>query len=334
MPRPLAFTPIELQKCQPKPDFNKPSPPPPPSIPPESNKRPTISLAQKHLKFQNLCEQFDSTCLNEFRPLVTKLYPEISDHDKKILNCMLTKRMDDTIRMEHALLARKCWEREREQRDALVKQQNLEFAETIKDKHEMDKSMRQSRLNALAQQQQCCSTMLKHELSAKRCRSKHRLDKVMYERQVMHTQRQQDRERKQEMNAMSLERQRLNEQIRNGECSAMLEKRITRATLARNHFLNAYRRRLIDENTKQQWIHATNFDEIKQMEKCKMEMLQQRLSDRQHKIDRFESNKMQWTEGQINRARITATLRDIVRKSATPDNMSYRNHMHNLLNEN
>lgn len=320
-PKPLPFTPIELQKCSPKPDFSKSAP--------VINCDKTLN--EKHQKFQSLCERFDSTCLTEFRPLVTKLYPEISDHDKKILSCMLSKRVDDTVRMEYALLAQKYWDREREERKTLLKQQNLDFAEMIKAKHETDKSIRQNRLDTIAQQQQHCTKMLKHELNAKRCRSKRRLETALLERKVMHTQRQQDRMRKQELNTLSLERQRLDEQIRNGECSAMLEKRITRADCVRNHYLDAYRRRLNEENDKQQWIHAANFDEIKQMEKSNLEMLKQRLVDRRHKVDQFESNKLQWTERQRDRARITATLRDIVRKSTSPDNLSYRNYVHNLL---
>lgn len=326
-PKPLPFTPIELQKCPPKPDFSKPS------AVATCHKQPSITLNEKHQKFQSLCEQLDSTCLTEFRPLVTKLYPEISDHDKKILSCMLTKRVDDTVRMEYALLARKYWDRESEERKALLKQHNLDFAEMIKAKQETERAIRQNRLDTIVQHQQQCTAMLKHELNAKRCRSKRRLEKVVLERKMMHAQRQQDRRRKQELNAMSLEKQRLDEKIRNGECSAMLEKRITRADCVRNHYLDAYRRRLNEENVRQQWIHAANFDEIKQMEKYNLQMLKQRLDDRQGKVDQFETNKTQWTERQRDRARITATLRDIVRKSTSPDNLSYRNYVHNLLKD-
>lgn len=328
-PKPLPFTPIELRKCSPKPDFRKP----PVSVPDCDNEPSSITLQQKHQQFQNLCEQFDSTCLSDFRPLVTKLYPEISEHDKKILSCMLTKRVDDTVRMEYALLARKYWNREREEREALLKQQHLDFAEMLRAKHETEKTIRQHRFDTIARQQQHCTAILKHELNVKRCRSKRRLEKALLERQVMHAQRQQDRRRKQELNAISLEKQRLDEQIRNGECSEMLEKRITRADCVRNQYLDAYRRRLNEENVRQQWVHAANFDEIKQMEKYNLQMLQQRMVDRRHKVDQFESNKMQWTERQRDRARITATLRDIVRKSTSPDNLSYRNYVHNLLKE-
>lgn len=246
---------------------------------------------------------------------------------------MLTKRMDDTVRMEYALLARKYWHREREEREALLKQQNFDFVEMIRAKHETDKSIRQNRSDTIARQQQHSTAMLKHELNAKRCRSKRRLEKVLLERQVMHTQRQQDRMRKQELNALSLEKRRLDEQIRNGECAETLEKRITRADCVRNHYLDTYRRRLNEENVKQQCMHAANLYEIKQMEKCNSQMLKQRLVDRQRKVDQFESNKMQWTERQRDRARITATLRDIVRKSTSPDNLSYRTYVHNLLKD-
>lgn len=327
-PKPLPFTPIELQKCSPKPNFSKT---PPASV---CEKESSLALNEKHKKFQSLCEQFDSTYLTEFRPLVAKLYPEISDHDKRILGCMLTKRVGDTERMEYALLARKYWDREREEREALLKQQTMDMVAVQRAKHEADKSIRQNRLDALAQQQQYCTAMLKHELNAKRCRTKRRLEKVLFERKVMHTQRQQDRMRKQQLNAISLEKQRLDEQIRNGECSAMLDKRITRADRVRNHYLDAYRRRLNEENEKQQWIHAANFDEIKQTEKYNLQVLKQRLVDRRQKVDQFESNKMQWTERQRDRARIAATLRDIVRKSTSPDNLSYRNYVHHLLNDN
>lgn len=323
-PKPLPFTPIELQKCAPKPDFSK-------SLP--ANRDTAITLTENHQKFQSLCEQFDSTCLSEFRPLVTKLYPEISDHDKKILSCMLTKRMDDTVRIEYALLARKYWDREREERDALLKQQNLDLADMIREKHETDKSIRKNRLDSITQQQQHYTAMLRHELNAKRCRSKRRMEKVLLERNVMHTQRHHDRMRKQELNALSMEKQRLDEQIRNDECSAMLDRRITRADCVRNLYLDAYRRRLNEENVKQQWTHAANFDEIKQMEKQNLQMLKQRLVERRRKVDQFEWNKMQWTERQRDRARITATLRDIVRKSTSPENLSYRNYVHNLLKE-
>lgn len=321
-PKPLPSMHLELTACLPKKDFTKSG---------TSNYYKEHITNQQNRKFQSLCKQFDSTCLSEFRPIVTKLYSNILEHDKKILNCMIMKRIDDTVRMDYAHIARTYWEQEKCERELLTQRQHLEYDNLVKEKQKTEKIIRDHRRMNLAKKQQHYINFMKNEINTKKCRSNRRLEKVRLERKIMFSQREQERLRKHQLTSIAQEKNRIDEEIRNRECTAKLEDRITRADAIRNYYLDTYQRRLNEENVKHSIMQAANYDEIKQMEKINLNQLKQRLFERDRKQKQFELNKTQWMEESRDKARITATLRDIVRKSTSPENYTYHNYIHNHL---
>lgn len=286
------------------------------------------ALSQRQSIYQNLCDKFESTCLSEMSPRVSRLYPTISDHDRKILQRMAMKRTEEIARTEDALLARKHWEQEKYERDALLTIRGTEMGQVLREKRHIEQAIRSNRLKFLTQRQRNYADKIRNEIAAKNMRLMHRLKNIELQREVMQCQRRQDNLRKAEMAVVAQEENRIDDQIRQQECNANLEYRISRASDTRSYLMGAYQRRIGEDNEKHQLLHAVNYDEVKRMEKLNHEMLKQRLDHRDRKSTQFVVEKQRFVEESRDQARVTAELRDIVRRSISPDNYSYRNTLH------
>lgn len=285
-------------------------------------------LSQRKTIYQNLCDQFESACLLEMSPRVSRMYPKIPEHDRKILQRMAMKRTEDIARTEDAALARKHWEQEKYERDALLTIQSIELGQVLRDKRHLEKAIRGNRLKFLTQRQRNYADKIRNEIASKNLKLLHRMKNIEMQKEMMQCQRRQDYLRKAELANVALEESQIDEQIRKQECYANLEYRISRAHEMRNFLMGAYQRRIGEENEKQQLTHAMNYDEVKRMEKMNNDMLKQRLDQRERKSTQFLIEKQRWVEESRDQARITAELRDIVRHSISPDNYSYRNSLH------
>lgn len=299
----------------------------------KSTNRLTSSYLPKNYEwksvFQNLCDQFSSMrCIS---PQITRIQPQISEHDKKILKCMALKRIEQITQLEDAVTARKDWEREKFVRKLLLEEQHLQFGNMIKEKRKLENVLRDQRISDLIDQQRSYMEKVRNEIEAKDHRLSHRIKTIKYHRDVMQCQRRQDELRKAKLATIAQEENRVDEEIRRRECCQQLEHRITRADIMRNYMIDNYRRRINEDNEKHQFIHAINYEEVKKMEQLNLESLRDRLNERDKKCKQFLTDKQKWVEESRDQARVTSELRDILRRSISPDNYSYRN---NLINRN
>lgn len=278
--------------------------------------------------YQNLCNQLDTTYLDSIHPSFTRCKnTKISNQDKRIIGCMTLKRIDETIRDEYAYVAREEWQRQKDERDEFFRKENARLLKWIREKDEIEKMARTCHKEDLASQQQRIRSRMKQEMSLNKSASTRRLEKTLLERSVMLVQRMEDRVQKQQATNFNFEKKRLDEEIRNRECSALLEEKTGRADTARKYRLENYRRQLYEENQKQELLHSMQLEAIKRQEGDKLEYLKCHLHERDRRFQKFLVNKMQKIEKRKNRAHVAATLRDVVRKSTSPKNQSYRNYI-------
>lgn len=286
----------------------------------DTNCQPIKSISCSAPNVDSLCKQFNEMLSGRYSASLLSIIP---NHDKKILNCMLLKRFNDTLDMQNAFIARKYWEEEKDNRIELTKQQQLEYFNSIREKQEMEKLLRFERLNALCKQQELYVDGMRQEQNNKKIRLKKRLAKVQYERNLMQYQRQLMEKRKIDRILNTRCKMRVDEQLKNHECSADLDKRMQRAESIRKKHMNICRRRVIEDNERHEIAHALNAQEIRDIERSNLKYLEDKIADCDRKSKMLRLNKMRWIEESRDRAQITATLRDIVRKSATPDNILY-----------
>lgn len=282
-----------------------------------------------HQIYQNICNQLDSIYLDNIEPTYTKnKNTKITNEDKKILNCMLIKRIDDTIREEYAYVAHEEWEKQKNERNEFLQKKNFNLLKWIKEKDDIDKMTRNGHKDDLKWKQQRICGRLKRDISINNLQSTYRLEKTLRNRNAMIGQRLKERIQKQKINSLAFEKNRLNEDIRNQECCAVLEQKITRADTARKYQMECYRRRINEENRKQELLHSIQFETIKQNEADKLQYLKNALTERDDKFKQFLTNKMQHMEKCKNRAHVAAKLRDVLRKSTSPENLNYRNYIY------
>lgn len=240
------------------------------------------------------------------------------------------KRVDNAMHLENAYLAQQHWEQEKDYRNALHKQQRLSYINAVREKQQIERKIHDQRLKTLNEQQQIYTDTIRREIQAKKHRLKYRLEKIANERNAMLWQRERERQQKCDRISIAQQKNRIDRELQLHECNNHLDERMTRADAIRNHYLDVYRRRINEENERHQQIHAINYEEVKDLEEINLQRLKDRLAVQDRKSKAFLVNKSQWVEQSRDRAHVTATLRDIIRKSVTP-NDSYRNYL-NILN--
>lgn len=270
-----------------------------------------------------LCEQFDGMQTDDVGISLTKFYPTIPEHDKRILNCMMLKRFNDTMDIQNSWIAREYWDRERRERAAIQQKQQSDYQKSVRNKQEMEKSLRVERLDALCRQHHAYVTAMQQELRSKKVRSNQRLAKAAYERNLMTVQRQTHAQRKANEISNARFRQEIDAQLRSHECGLELDRRMQRATCIRKHHLNNYRKRISHNNERHQMVHEIIAKEIRESEQMHSDSLKEKINRYNRRTQMLQMNKLQWVEDSRDRAQLTATLRDIVRKSVTPDNFLY-----------
>lgn len=287
-----------------------------PKIPPThlDTNRPCIDV---------LCEKFNGMLNDENGISFTKLYPIIPDHDKRILNCMMLKRFNATMEIQNAWTAREYWEKERSDRLAIQQKQQFEYKKTLQKKHEVEKCMQADRFEALCRQHENDMTAMRREQYAKKLRAKRRVAKAEYERNLLAAQRQTLEKRRFAKTTNTRFRQQIDDQLKTHQCGIELDQRMHRATSIRKHHLNNYRKRIGHNNERHQMVHAIITNEIKEAERMHLDHLKEKIAQNDRRSRALRLNKLQWLEESRDRAQLTATLRDIVRKSVTPDNFLY-----------
>lgn len=274
-------------------------------------------------QLQLLCERFDTVSL-AVTPRQAKLYSTIPEHDKKIINRMAMKRTAELSRTEDAQLARDYWERERADRKATQRTHNAQLAAVLREKRIAERTETKRRLFELDKERSAYLEAVRCEITDKEQRVGQRLRSVALSKELrMLSQREQDL-RKAEAAVDNLERAQLDDELRQQQCYSVLESRITRATALRAHYQAAYRRRLYADNEIQQAIHAANYSAVERSEQYKAAELRSRIQERNRQTDAFVAEKQRYLSDAREQARATAELRELVRRSISPDNYSFR----------
>lgn len=273
---------------------------------------------------QSLCDQLEGVNISKITPRLTKLFPTIPEHDKKILNRMAMRRTKDLARREDAVIARKYWDAERSAREHLLHQQHMQLVNVLKVKRKQESIETAKRLQTLSERHQMYLDQVKKEISTKNQKLMHRLHNSELKKELKKCERRQEELQKFAAAAVNQEESRLDDALKKQECYSQLEGRITRAGAMRNYFLNVYRRRLYEDNELEKALHAANYEEAKKAEQYKVDMLKNRLQERDRKCVDFIERKQRCLNDSRNQARTTAELRDLVQRSISPDNYSYR----------
>lgn len=274
-------------------------------------------------KINILCDRFNEILNCDVT--LFKQYPTISEHDKRILNCMLLKRSNVVLNLENSYVAQQFWEEDKQQRNDLLKKHHSNHVHWLKEKQELEKCLHSQRTDALCKEHENYVSTITHEIQVKGLRLNKRLKEIEHERDIMQKRRQLIEKQKCDQNARSRQWKHIEDKLQKFEQISELDSRMHRANHTRNHYLDILRKRTIEQNERHQLIHAMNYEEIKESERINLNYLKEKVAECDQRSKQFILNKMQWIEESRNRAHATANLREIIRKSITPDSFSYRN---------
>ncbi|BFG05602.1 trichohyalin [Drosophila madeirensis] len=265
---------------------------------------------------KSLCASMASLCL---APTVRAAYQQIPDHDQKILNRMAVKRSQQAADKEHAWLARKYWENERLERQLLKVEQVEEYKRAVHDKQFQDYLMTKARLQALAERDLAELRRLRGALDAKDAAAKRRLASMRLERDMTLCQRRCEELRRSEAVTVHQEEQYLDSTLRKRDICMRLSQRLRRADELRGQLLEAYLRRLQHDNYVEQAQHEEHWRERQHLERLKQQQLKEDIQRKRSQSQRFVEGRQRLQEARFRTAKISASLRELVRSSVTPE---------------
>ncbi|XP_018794688.1 PREDICTED: uncharacterized protein LOC108972519 [Bactrocera latifrons] len=268
------------------------------------------------LTSQKVCASMASLCL---APTVRAAYQQVPAHDKRILNRMAHKRTERAIAKENAWLARKYWENERYERELFKCAQMEEYKRAIRDKQFQDYLLTKARLNEIAQRDLSELRRLREALQQKDKSTKRRLDALKVERGIAACQRRCDELRRAEAVAVQQEEQQIDEKLRKQEICERLSERLQRAEHIRANMLDSYLRRLRYDNQMEELVHEEHWREAQQLERQRLAQLEDHIQQKCEQSQRFVEERQRRQEAIAKTAKISASLRELVRNSVTPE---------------
>ncbi|EDW60389.1 coiled-coil domain-containing protein 177 [Drosophila virilis] len=275
-----------------------------------------VPLAQNLARGNSLCASMANLCL---APTVRAAYAQVPSHDQRILNRMAVKRSERAADKEHAWLARKYWENERLERQLLKCEQLEEYKRAVHDKQFQDYLMTKARLQALAERDLAELRRLRGALDAKDAAAKQRLDAMRLERDLTLCQRRYEESRRNEAVNLQQEEQQLDATLRKRDTCMRLTQRLRRADELRTQLLEGYLKRLQHDNQVEQLHHEEHWRERQQLERLKREQLQHDIQRKRQQSQRFVDSRQRRHEARFRTAKISASLRELVRQSVTPE---------------
>lgn len=252
-------------------------------------------------------------------PSVREAYQKVPAHDKRILNRMATKRNEQAVSKENAWLARKYWENERYERELLKCEQMEEYKKAVRDKQFQDYLQTKARLNEIAQRDLCELQRLRESLQQKDARAKKRLQNLRIEKELSVNQKRCEELRKAEHVNINQEELNLDEMWKKSEICHRLTERLKRADHIRNEILENYLKRLRYDNYIEQLQHEEHWREIQLSAKLKREQLKEEISRKRCRSQHFVETKQKHNDSLKRTAKLSKSLRDLVRSSVTPD---------------
>ncbi|XP_067627367.1 coiled-coil domain-containing protein 177 [Eurosta solidaginis] len=268
------------------------------------------------LKSQKLCASVASLCL---APTVRAAYQQIPSHDKRILNRMAHKRSERAIAKDNAWLARKYWENERYERELFKCAQMEEYKRAIRDKQFQDYLLTKARLNEIAQRDLSELQRLRNALEEKDVNTNRRLDALRVERGIATCQRRCDELRRVEAVTVQQESQQVDEQLKKEEICTRSNERLQRAEQIRTEMLESYLRRLRYDNYMEGLVHEEQWLEAQKLERQRRAQLADHIQQKREQSQRFIEARQRRKQAITRKAKLAASLRELVRNSVTPD---------------
>ncbi|KAH8237025.1 hypothetical protein KR038_003020 [Drosophila bunnanda] len=275
-----------------------------------------VPLGSQQAKKSSLCASMANLCL---APTVRAAFQQVPSHDQKILNRMAGKRSQQAADKETAWLARKYWENERLERQLLRVEQLEAYKQAVHDKQFQDYLLTKARLQALAERDLAELRRLRGALDAKDAAAKQRLEARRLERDLNLCQRRCEELRRSEAVTVQQEEQHLDETLRKRDICMRLTQRLRRAGELRGQLLEAYLKRLQHDNYVEQAQHEEHWRERQEEERMRRDQLREDIQRKRHQSQRFVECRQRRHEDRFRTAKISASLRELVRQSVTPE---------------
>lgn len=267
-----------------------------------------------------LCESMQNLCMS---PRVFRAYNSISTHDQKILNRMAEKRSETVMRAENAWLADKMWQNEKYERDLRRFEQQEAYRKVLREKQEMDSRIMRLRFDEILRKDRDRLEELKKSLLKKDILSEERLERLRLQREARLAARHAEEARKFENILRANDENQLNDEIRKQNVYHHLSHRLEKADTTRKHYLGAYKRRLQGDNYREQVLHKENYEEALRFENYKREQLEDSILRKDQRITRFVNQRRRAYDESIEKAKLSSSLRELVRRSISPDNYQF-----------
>ncbi|XP_063708838.1 DNA repair protein rad-50 [Culicoides brevitarsis] len=253
--------------------------------------------------------------------LSKKKFAQISDHDKKILSRMVMKRRKEMAMIADAQLARQYWEQEKVARQRFIQEQNQSYFKTIKEKREFEAAKTRQRMEQIEKEERAQIERLKRELFEKEAKTESLLKTLEFRKEMKIYQKRQRELQKVDMNLVNQQEHEMNDTIWRQILIERLQQRIHRADNLRQKIMDVYKCRIQTDNQLEQTIHAANFDEAKKVEQFRMQQLRERIQHRDQKYKEFVEHKSRLIEESQQKAKISAAMRELIKRSVSPENM-------------
>ncbi|XP_016989695.2 trichohyalin [Drosophila rhopaloa] len=272
--------------------------------------------SQTQAKKNSLCNSMANLCL---APTVRAAFQQVPSHDQKILNRMAGKRSQQAADKETAWLARKFWENERLERQLLRVEQLEAYKQAVHDKQFQDFLVTKARLQTLAERDLAELKRLRGALDAKDAAAKKRLEARRLERDLNLCQRRCEELRRSEAVTVQQEEQHLDETLRKRDICMRLTQRLRRADELRGQLLESYLKRMQHDNYLEQVHHEEHWRERQQEERLRRDQLRGDIERKRHQSQRFVECRQRRQDDRFRTAKISASLRELVRQSVTPE---------------
>uniref|UniRef100_A0A182WCV4 Uncharacterized protein n=1 Tax=Anopheles minimus TaxID=112268 RepID=A0A182WCV4_9DIPT len=243
---------------------------------------------------------------------------DLTDHDRRILHCMVLKRIKELEQLEEAVLAKQCWEQEKVFRKSLLDQQERNYRKAIRQKRTIEMIEVRNRKQRLARLEQQQIEKIQDEINEKDLRSASLLKNIEIKKGIRECERRSRELKRLEDATVNQEEKVLDRDIWRQSLVETLEERANRAEGLRRKVMDVYRRRLKIDNQLERKMHAHNLKQTLEQERYKLSLLKERILVRESRFQKFKDSKNRIFDQLKCRAKTTAALRDMVRHTIGP----------------
>jgi hypothetical protein len=269
---------------------------------------------------EHMCQQLTNLRVANSKLLPTHLWSQVSEHDSKILSCMILKRTEAIQMLENVKLASQYWQVEERTRRLLMNQQHKEYLKLLSDSRENHIRETKHRLRQLEMEQIRQKHLIAEEITEKDRRTDTMLKNIQLQKELSLCERRNREFHKHEAAIINQREKEIEKHNWRKSHLNDLKLRISRAAQFRDRLLNSYQQRLKSDNEMEKNIHLQNFEETIRYEEQKIEDLRCQLRERYAKVNEFVEARSRLVEVSQKQSQISAALRDMVKQPVTINN--------------